>query len=285
MKNELYSTDYDIRVGEILTAHEYTFVPGEVMSAFAIRRGFAGLVLALEGECVFHIGQNSIPVHANQVLYLPPDCRYVIENNPKGNGFRHYTVNFVLEEVAGFETVRSLLLSDTPYVTDIAEHTSVRNDFPQLVSAWHSKAPGYRMVARQHLYSMLFDFVSRYVAQLVNPDLIERVMPAKLLIDEKYNEELSITDLAALCGLSETHFRRCFFTAFGMSPIAYRTKLRIERAKDLLLGSWYSVGDISTMTGFSDISFFSRFFTRHTGLSPTVFRREYGTITEDTKEN
>ncbi len=275
MKNELYSTDYDIRIGEILTAHEHTFKPGQILSAFATRRGFSGLVLVLEGECVYHIDGVNLPAHAGQVIYLPADCHYVIETSVNCNGFRHYTVNFTIDEIVGFDTIQKLLLSDTPFVADISDYTSFRTDFPQLVSIWHGKAPGYRMQARKHLYSLLSDFLSRFVAQLVNPDLVERVMPAKRMIDDRYNDELSISELAEACKLSETHFRRCFFAAFGMSPIAYRTKLRIERAKDLLLGNFYSIGEISSMTGFSDISFFSRFFTRHTGLSPTAFRREY----------
>ncbi len=277
MKEELYSTDYDIRIGEIITAHEYTFSPGGMWSAYSIRRGFCGFVLALEGEAIYHAGDTTIRIGENQVVYFPADCGYVFEVARTGKPFRHFTVNFTLGEVIGSDTVKNLLLSEKPYITDVSEHTTLRGAFPQLVSTWHDKAPGYRVRVRELLYGMMSDFVSRYVAQQVNPDLLAHVMPAKKMIDEHYNEDLTISAMADICGLSETHFRRCFLAAFGMSPIAYRTKLRIERAKDLLLGSWYSVGEISTMTGFSDISFFSRFFTRHTGTTPSLFRREYGT--------
>ncbi len=276
MIEEFYSADYDLRIGEIIVAHEHSFARGDQWSAYATRRGFCGFVLALEGNAVFRSGNKSFTLLENQFAFFPADSAYVMETDPNSTTFRHFTANFTLQEVSGDDSVRNLVLSSTPYITDVSDHTTIHNAFPQLVSCWQDKTPGYRLHARELLYGMMRDFISRYLAQQVSPDLLANVMPAKKLIDEHYTEDLTISAMAEACGLSETHFRRCFFAAFGMSPIAYRTSLRIERAKDLLLSSYYSVGEISAMTGFSDISFFSRFFTRHTGISPSVFRRQYG---------
>ncbi len=278
MSDELYSADYDIRIGEIILAHESVLSPGYLWSAFATRRGFCGFVLALEGEAKLHSGDHTLCIRENQFAFFPADAAYVMEIDRTGAPFRHFTVNFTLDDISGADAVRSLLLSGEPYVTDVSEHTTLRGAFPQLVACWHDKAPGYRMRSREMLYGMLYDFISRCQAQRVNPDLLASVMPAKNLIDEHYTEDLTISAMAELCELSETHFRRCFLAAFGMSPIAYRTSLRIERAKALLIGTYRSIGEISAMTGFSDISFFSRFFTRHTGLTPSLFRHKYGII-------
>ncbi len=275
MMKEFYSADYDVRVGEIITAHEHILSPGDMWSAFSTRRGFCGFVLVLEGEAFFHSGDHTITLGANQFAFFPADTAYVMEIDRSGAPFRHFTVNFTISDATGFDAVRELFSSTEPHITDLGEHTILRSAFPQLVACWRDKSPGYRMRARELLYGMLYDFISRYLAQKVSPDLLANVMPAKKLIDEHYTEDLTISAMASECGLSETHFRRCFFAAFGMSPIAYRTSLRIERAKDLLLSSYYSIGEISSMTGFSDISFFSRFFTRHTGISPSAYRRKY----------
>ncbi len=274
--NELYSADYDLRVGEILIAHEYTLQSGDIRAAYAQRRGFSGFVLVLDGTCDFHVNGMTYHVEKNQLIYFPAECAYVAEIPPRGGGFRHYTVNFVLTEIIGHRALAEMLRAEKPYVTDLSSHATFHESLPQLIESWNNKAPGYRLKCRHLLLGLLHDFISRYLAGQINPDLLARVMPAKIMIDEHYDEDLSISAMASACELSETHFRRCFFSAFGMSPIAYRTKLRIERAKDLLVASWYSIGEISAMTGFADISFFSRFFARHTGMSPTTYRREYG---------
>ncbi len=276
MIEKIHLSDYDLRISDIITAHEFTLAPGEIMSSFVQRRGYSGIALAISGECAFRTQGASYVLREGEIAYLPADAAYTAEVPADGKPFRHYTVNFSLSDISGAEHIKGMLTAKEPYVTEFSAHADLRTFFPQLVNCWHDKNPGYRVHCRQLLYGMLYDLASRYIAQLVNPDLLARILPAKRLIDEHYNEDLSISSMAELCGLSETHFRRCFYIAYGMSPISYRTKLRIERAKDLLLGSWYSVGEIAEMTGFSDISFFSRFFTRHTGLSPSVYRREYG---------
>ncbi len=276
MKDEFYTTDYDIRVGDISVAHENALPAGGMWRDYSVRRGFAGFVLSLEGEATYRTKDTVWKIGKNQLAYFPADCAYVIEVPTGGKPFRHFTVNFTLGEVTGSQMVKDLLFAKTPYITDVSEHAMIKAYFPQLVSIWRDRAPGYRMRARELLYGMLHGFVSHCITEQMNPDLVAHVMPAKKMIDEHFNEDLTISAMAEMCDLSETHFRRCFLAAFGMSPIAYRTNLRIERAKDLLLGSWYSIGEIAQMTGFSDISFFSRFFTRHTGLTPSVFRHEHG---------
>ena len=87
---------------------------------------------------------------------------------------------------------------------------------------------------------------------------------------------ISNRELATLCCMSEAHFSREFHLALGMPPHRYLMKLRLERARTMLLAGNHTVADIADACGFHDISHFSRIFSRHFGTSPARFRHQCG---------
>lgn len=85
--------------------------------------------------------------------------------------------------------------------------------------------------------------------------------------------EFSLTTLAAEAGMSDFYFSRMFRRATGQSPSQYFIQLRIDRARELLLGSALSVMDIGLEVGYSSPSHFSQVFRRHTGVTPKQYRQ------------
>jgi AraC-like DNA-binding protein len=86
-------------------------------------------------------------------------------------------------------------------------------------------------------------------------------------------QELRLADLSLEAGLSAWHFLRAFRQAFGETPHAFLTRLRLERAKELLTVSGRPVTEICFDVGFTSLGSFSTLFRRHVGLSPATFRR------------
>lgn len=82
-----------------------------------------------------------------------------------------------------------------------------------------------------------------------------------------------VGELAAACHLSTDHFTKVFKAVRGVTPREFILRHRIDAARRLLLSSSHSVGRIAELTGFTDISHFSRQFKARTGRSPTRFRR------------
>ena len=90
------------------------------------------------------------------------------------------------------------------------------------------------------------------------------------------NSDLDIAEIAKNCGVSNCYFRRLFREYSGESPIEFRQKHRIERAKHLLLSDeQYTIGEISSELNFSDIYHFSKTFKKFCGVSPKEFVRRY----------
>ena len=84
-----------------------------------------------------------------------------------------------------------------------------------------------------------------------------------------------IKEFSEACGVSESYFKRLFKEQFGVPPKKYVVQLRINHACELLRTERYSVTQIATICGFSDIYFFSRQFKEYMGVSPTVFVKKY----------
>lgn len=86
------------------------------------------------------------------------------------------------------------------------------------------------------------------------------------------DSDLSIAEIAEQCGVSECYFRRLFQEYSGESPMNFRQKHRIEKAKQLLLSDEnYTIGEIAEMLKFSDIYHFSKTFKKLCGMSPNKF--------------
>lgn len=86
-------------------------------------------------------------------------------------------------------------------------------------------------------------------------------------------DELALSDLAALAGLSPHHFGDAFKMATGVAPYQYVIERRIERARELLRGAHQSVAEVAVAVGFSSQSHLTRHFRRITGETPARFRR------------
>lgn len=92
-------------------------------------------------------------------------------------------------------------------------------------------------------------------------------------IEENLARDISLDDLAHLCGLTRFHFSRAFKTSFGEPPHKYLTVRRLERAKQLLAGTRMPVADVASACGFNGASQLARSFRDLAGQTPLAFRR------------
>jgi len=103
----------------------------------------------------------------------------------------------------------------------------------------------------------------------------------KSLIEQHAEQpETTLSDLAERVGFSADHLGEVFHKEIGMTPVAYRTRVRLARAKELLISTPMPVSEIAKDTGFPDANYFSRVFRRSYGMSLRQFVRSYppGTV-------
>jgi AraC-like DNA-binding protein len=94
-------------------------------------------------------------------------------------------------------------------------------------------------------------------------------------VNARLDSQLSLSCLAARCGLSVGHFATAFARSTGLPPHRWITQQRVARSMQLLRGGSQSFAEIALACGFSDQSHFSRVFSAATGLSPRVWKRSW----------
>lgn len=94
-------------------------------------------------------------------------------------------------------------------------------------------------------------------------------------INDKYKEEIRLTDLADLAGMTTISFSRFFKLSTGKTLSDYLVDIRIGHAARLLVDSTMSVAEICYDCGYNNISNFNRLFKNKKGCSPKEFRDNY----------
>jgi AraC-like DNA-binding protein len=101
-----------------------------------------------------------------------------------------------------------------------------------------------------------------------------RLVRARDFAAARFDRPISVSDLAAVACLSPWHFHRLFTAAFGETPHAFVSRLRLDRAQRVLAGGNVSVTDACFEVGYLSVGSFSTWFRSATGMSPSAFRHE-----------
>ncbi len=87
------------------------------------------------------------------------------------------------------------------------------------------------------------------------------------------NASLSISSIASGLSVSDSYLRRVFRDAYGMSPLAYLTHVRIRYAKNMLESEFFSIDQIGALCGFQSVGYFIQCFRSKTGETPGNYRK------------
>jgi YesN/AraC family two-component response regulator len=92
-------------------------------------------------------------------------------------------------------------------------------------------------------------------------------------IQQNYARAFSLKELSDSIGVSRSYLSRIFKLDTGISLWDYLNRLRIQKAKELLLLSNQSITAIAAEVGYEDVGYFARVFRQITGSSPRAFKQ------------
>ncbi len=147
--------------------------------------------------------------------------------------------------------------------------------FSRLEHLWTFKKNSYHTKCMTGLYEILAKMSDTNFTNYRLSSKYDIIKPAIDFLETHYNDPgICNEQLSAISGISTVYFRKIFSEIYNTSPMKYIQFIRIEKAKDLLIGD-YSVGDVATAVGFNSIYHFSRAFKKITGCSPSEFARRF----------
>lgn len=125
-------------------------------------------------------------------------------------------------------------------------------------------------------------FACRMLGMPIGANAREALAPGVLRkvthhVEDTLGGALRVEDLAALAGLSRSHFSRAFRAATGQSPQDFILARRLARARELLVATQQSLAAVASAAGFSSQSHMTTVFKNRLGVSPARYRRAFGT--------
>ncbi len=220
-------------------------------------RKYSGFIYMISGECVFQSHDECLSLAPGGLIYLPAGTCHTM--TVKSDAIEFYRIDFTVkvgDELALFSD-RPIKLTDT-----------VSSKCKQMIDALKQEcAHADNSIVKTEKLCALF------AALFVPPSSMRcnKLEPAIRYLEEHFCESINCRELAALCFLSSAQFYNLFRAHIGVTPLEYRDRLLLRRAKMLLETPEMTATEVSEMLGFSNGAYFSRFFKKHTGLSPTAY--------------
>ena len=225
-------------------------------------RAFHGFVLNDAGsvkDYCFEYG-HVMRTGENCLFYLPKGSSYHVETIRIGGC---HAINFDAD------------ISDEPFCVSLRSSDQLLHNFKAATEAWKRGDPVRVALAMRAVYDAIYraqaELHKRYLPKTQR--LI--ITPAVEVMDRRFTDnDLSVSYLAALCGVSEVYFRKIFLNSFGVSPKEYMIQKRMDYAKNLLKSGDFSVSEIATLCGYTESCHFSREFSKREGISPNQYGKQ-----------
>jgi len=205
-------------------------------------------------------------------LYIPKGINYTVQffGTEKGN-YTDLQITFRLVNIAGDE----YFLADEPTCLLASTPEKVVTCMQEIADATVNLM--YPTFPIMRAFGIMLETVANHMwLPEMTAGKHSRVFPALYYLDKHLADDVSVSDLAKMCMLNETTFRREFHAATGMSPVQYKSDIRIRKAKELIRYSpAIPTDEIVEQLGFNDASYFYKTFFRITGETVKAYRNRY----------
>jgi len=252
-------------------------LPTPIADAFLISVELRGLPASnawLDGR--HHIKSESREGHFTLVNF---NVETAVELNFPFDSMQMYFPRAALNAIAveqGTHAVSALAVDFVSAVNDVV----VRNLCHSLLPAFDHPEQANRLFMDHVAMALLTHLVQVYGGSGTAPQMVRgglapwQVRRAKELLVARLDGEIMLEELARECGLSRSHFARAFKKTTGKPPHRWLVEQRLERAREMLLKSGLSLGEIADTCGFADQSHFTRAFSASLGVTPSEWRRQ-----------
>jgi AraC family transcriptional regulator len=212
------------------------------------------------GDIRFHRPGQIVWSHMHYACYA---MRLTLDGTiPDDNHIQPHFANRFLDQIPSFLTAKSP-----------GKYMSLFNEILRL---WINPRPASELLLKSKVLELLYMIYQDAVIlhqHRGSPRVTDTITRAMEYIKQHYAEPVKLDDIASAVNLSPFHFHRLFKRSVTMTPLAYMTRIRIERARELLLTTQMPISEIAPACGYENSSYFAKVFLSYTGQTPGVFRQ------------
>ncbi|MDE7403730.1 MAG: AraC family transcriptional regulator, partial [Lachnospiraceae bacterium] len=173
-------------------------------------------------------------------------------------------------ELAGFSLDQPIYRANRKDIAEI-----MKEELLYIVA--HKEESPFHLIG--HLYLFIDGLVRSSASTQVNKGNSLRdfyIKEAFSFIEQNFQNDITVEDIAASCGLNRSYFGKIFHENTGKSPQEFLISYRMSKARELLKLTGLSIADIGNAVGYSNQLHFSRAFKNVYGISPRQWRNENG---------
>ncbi|WP_410013294.1 AraC family transcriptional regulator N-terminal domain-containing protein [Sodalis sp. C49] len=234
------------------------------------------LHLVLQGSKTLSIGDQVLDYAAATYFLVPVDVPATGEIHSSGPGQPYLAIGLALD----VKVIATLLAGESEAdarpntggfsaVTAPAEMIDAWLRMMRLINRPREAAILAPMIEREILFRVLQGPLGGMLREIARPEgRLSQIRRATLWIREHYTEPFRVESLAAMSDMSVAAFYRHFKSITAMTPIQYQKRLRLLRARWLLLFDPQDAAAIAFTVGYESASQFSREYARLFGMSP-----------------
>ena len=130
-------------------------------------------------------------------------------------------------------------------------------------------------VSAEILSQKIYEFAVSFFASLNKSLSPTALIKAKTYIDNNFKNDISVYDVALYAGVSESKLFKLFREQEKRTPVEYLKSVRINKAKQMIIGKELKIFEIAEKCGFSSTAYFCKVFKEENGCTPAAYREKF----------
>lgn len=233
------------------------------------------IILIYDGKAEFNLNNNKyIASKGDLIYYKPDDLRYA--HTFKNELMKCYAINFnyicpVFDSLEWKLFSPSLPFSFHEKINESYFFNNLITLFEELNREWISNKSNTYSIRIKFLEIMNLLLTWKFGSEF-NYGKMKQVDKVIEFMSKHYASKITLKQLSDVNNISPSHLGNIFKEVTGKSPIDYLLSIRINKAKQLLLEG-NSITNISSIVGFSDVYYFSKYFKKAERITPSEYLR------------
>lgn len=232
------------------------------------------LILATGGNGNIVIQNKKYKAREGMIFYIPSGTLQSIESDFK-NPLYFISVHFsyvnVLFSNNKWDIKNRTKILPLSLMQEVKDCYEINYLFRRITDSWNEKLPSYEFVTKVLLEQLIFQIYQNEKRENHNYSVTLKVENIIKYMRENIKNKLTLTELADRVKLSPAYLSRAFKSSTGYTVIGLFNKIKIDKAKELMIEGNKKVKDIAHEVGFNDEFYFSRIFKKVEGISPSEF--------------
>lgn len=254
------------------------------------------IIYIAEGSMIIETESNRYVAKKDDIVFLRPDVHHVLRSGSDSTSQPHVHFDFFKDELSekipvSLKTKKNMSAEeksyfrhddlhamgvDFPVVMSLHDHIVIRTLLYRIIDEYRLKMIDSEAYMAALLTEMIITIRRSYNASKSDISFahITAFEKIKRYILDNIDRAVSVDELSRFIFLSKYHFIRVFTEHFNETPHRYITRLRVERAKELLLyDNSLTVFDVAAKMDFDSQQTFSAWFKKNVGVSPLKYRQ------------